>query len=46
MLIACGNTFDCDTNVCKLGAETFYNIVKTLGCSSYLDSQKGACKCP
>ncbi|CAG9812139.1 unnamed protein product [Chironomus riparius] len=45
MLIACGNAFDCDTKVCKANTEAFYNIVKQLGCSSYLEAQKGACLC-
>jgi len=45
MLIACGNAFNCDTNVCQFNAESFYNIVKQFGCSSYLDSQRGACIC-
>lgn len=41
----CGAGSDVKSLYCKATADLFYDIVKDIGCSSYIDAQKKTCLC-
>jgi secretory phospholipase A2 len=46
LLEVCGSGKDVKSIYCKATADLFYDIVKDIGCSSYIDAQKNTCLCP
>lgn len=45
LLEVCGAGNDVKSLYCKATADLFYDIVKDIGCSSYIDAQKNTCLC-